>query len=132
MRKIDYRYRHKDLDNWVGYTTFDDGSFSNSFWIDYTDGPEDMIIEQYTGLKDSKGVKIYEGDIVEVDNGLSGYVAFGKYLDSDELDRFGWHLCFEDFPDSQNEYASLDFFIGGDYDISQYTVIGNIHEGMKK
>lgn len=37
---------------------------------------DNASVGQFTGLTDSKGVKVFEGDIVRADNGHIGYVVF--------------------------------------------------------
>ena len=59
MREIKFRAWHKFLKSWVV-----SGAISLNGKYLGTD-PEEMILMQYTGLKDKNGVEIYEGDILE-------------------------------------------------------------------
>ena len=80
------------------------GLEDNEFYT--MEDPEDFPVMQYTGLNDSKGVEIYEGDIVK-DRFMTGVVAY-----SDEMTCFHW---------SGGEDHG---FIDGD----SVEVIGNIHQ----
>lgn len=131
MREIKFRVwdKHLKLIRKVSYIDFDGKEimfYADDFEenedcssLDIVRDFEEINIMQYTGLKDTNGVEIYEGDIVEYIDGEYSFVGivkntiFGLYaIDNND------NYKFEDFADENTMTAEVK-------------VIGNIHENMK-
>ena len=73
-------------------------------------------VGQYTGLTDKNGTKIFEGDIVEYNDGFDYFKAVIKY----KLGLFGM-ACFDNF----TSFGEMEWYSGQSYDIK---IIGNIFD----
>lgn len=82
--------------------------------------PKDCIVNQCTGLKDSDGDLIYEGDILDTGYGVKLTCKYGKigYNSSDTYAGEGLYL------EKLERYKGTMQFSDNIY----YTIIGNIHE----
>ena len=126
MRALEFRAWHIDANEYC------EGSTSNMFqWIE--DG-QPVQLEQYTGLKDKNGVKIFENDIYN--HGLFAFNDTNKYgpvcwdhlptgVDGNDLSTI---KCTLKASLCHNGVVTLHKLINSNPDVSGVEVIGNIHQ----
>lgn len=100
--------------SYIKYQTFDEGFVTDEVNTD--------TIGQYTGIRDDEGVKIFEGDIVEV-----------RYDDdtvyTTEVRAYGNTLCV-DVEDEDYDFTAIDFAVEKwrEEDYCELKVISNIYD----
>jgi uncharacterized phage protein (TIGR01671 family) len=100
----------------VGEAEYFDDMLAFRFQHFEGDNPSEIIYEQFTGLHDSKGREIYEGDIVRYSNRTeSGVAKISSWI--------GNNLYFE-WINSPESPTNADIFGCAE----ELEVIGNIHE----
>ena len=133
MREIKFRVFDKGLKE---YRTPQGGDYSLGVLSGKVRGkygeefPE-MIVEQYTGLKDKKGKEIYEGDIVRWDDGSNGKAWRVAIVEINPDIQFRIVKIYCDFVQSAKEGYIFKFgkFIYTDTH-NHLEIIGNIYENI--
>lgn len=120
MRALEFRAWWKDtkrfLDGDEWYMTCSGAKYLHDAVMPYKD--DNFIIEQYTGLKDKNGQKIFEGDIVRYGRHLRGIVP-----PESRTEIVSWRSGEEEYyPCCTTSGFSLPYSEDG------YEVIGNVHE----
>lgn len=128
MKSVEFRGKRKDNDEWIkgdllqGNYICDITEISDN---ESVDGSRYEVIEstigQYTGIEDKNGIKIFEEDIVSIDNGrIVGEVVFDE-------DYLAYYIYIR-------EQYLIDEFENGPQPLYEYKenlqVIGNIHDNL--
>jgi len=131
MQNIEYRALNTTNNKFEYFTIADiftdDYAFSSqSYFTDF---------QQYTGLKDSNGIKIFENDIIKIANGKKPITARISYT----LTYMGWTIghpennleaAHYDTGGYVKKSALCDYVVWGEEHSPRLTVIGNTNLGI--
>lgn len=136
FRAWDEENKEMDYEPQVTEAVFRNASESVNYLIELSQKEDKNIWMQYTGLKDMRGVEIYEGDIVKnhwhdinmKDIGALWGVCFGEHLTSADYyasEAYGWYAEKINATDDERTNSLHDLAHDKDKGIE---IIGNIYE----
>ena len=129
MREIKFRVRDIDTKKIVAYEWIGEDDKWMHWLVSSNDGllgigayPGNGPREQYTGLKDSKGVEIYEGDKLSINGGAKTVVSGGVEM------RYGCWGFIAPWTGQNGKvlFVELKYYVNMDFCVT--TVIGSIHD----
>ena len=152
MREIKFRIWHKNEKRWLDPWAEEDPMLSlkdcgkgcevflyerdSGDWSNQNCLMKDVVIQQYTGLKDKDGVEIYEGDVLEYADGITPEQKFEVKF-CDERGSFIFHELYiptfegSDLPGWDDVILGKNAWDGWEI-ADEAIVLGNIFEGVDK
>ena len=152
MREIKFRIWHKNEKRWLDPWAEEDPMLSlkdcgkgcevflyerdSGDWSNQNCLMKDVVIQQYTGLKDKNEVEIYEGDVLEYADGITPEQKFEVKF-CDERGSFIFHELYiptfegSDLPGWDDVILGKNAWDGWEI-ADEAIVLGNIFEGVDK
>ena len=104
---------------------YNNGGFSH-FFNGHNASQKEVILMQFTGLKDKNGKEIYEGDIVHVPEGYGGDLLYKEFIGIVDYDPPVFYI------NQQESIKKTRKWHGQEYGWDELEIIGNIYENPEQ